>query len=48
MSQPQTLPQLFLEHCAQFGRDRIAMREKDRGIWKSYAWQDYLDRAAGG
>lgn len=45
MGQPQTLPQLFVEHCARFGRDRIAMREKNRGIWKSYTWQDYLDRA---
>ncbi|HLQ85218.1 MAG TPA: hypothetical protein VK110_03620, partial [Salinisphaeraceae bacterium] len=24
------------------GRD-IAMRERDRGIWQEYSWQDFLD-----
>lgn len=41
MSDPQTLPQLFLTHCRKYGDQRIAMREKDRGIWKSYTWGHY-------
>jgi len=39
-----TLPKLFLKKTAERG-DRIAMREKDFGIWQSYSWSDYRDRA---
>ena len=35
-----TLPKLFLKKSAERG-DRIAMREKDFGIWQSYSWSDY-------
>ena len=35
-----TLPKLFLKKTAERG-DRIAMREKDFGIWQSYSWNDY-------
>ena len=35
-----TLPKLFLKKSAEWG-DRIAMREKDFGIWQSYSWNDY-------
>jgi long-chain acyl-CoA synthetase len=44
MSELQTLPQFFLQNCKQYRGNRTAMREKDRGIWKSYSWQDYYDR----
>ncbi len=39
-----TLPKLFLKKSAERG-DRIAMREKDFGIWQSYSWNDYRARA---
>jgi long-chain acyl-CoA synthetase len=39
-----TLPKLFLKKTAERG-DRIAMREKDFGIWQSYSWNDYRERA---
>ena len=39
-----TLPKLFLKKSAERG-DRIAMREKDFGIWQSYSWNDYRERA---
>ncbi|MEL7185271.1 MAG: AMP-binding protein [Pseudomonadota bacterium] len=39
-----TLPALFLAKCAERG-DRIAMREKDFGIWQSYSWHDYREYA---
>ncbi len=35
-----TLPRLFLKKSLQRG-DKIAMREKDFGIWQSYTWNDY-------
>ena len=39
-----TLPKLFLKKSAERG-ERIAMREKDFGIWQSYSWTDYRERA---
>ena len=51
MSKPQvvidgcvTFAQLFLKKSAERG-DNIAMREKDFGIWQSYTWNDYRERA---
>jgi long-chain acyl-CoA synthetase len=38
---PDTLPQLLRHHYEKFGTSRIAIREKDRGIWKPYTWADY-------
>ena len=35
-----TLPKLFLRNSVARG-ERIAMREKDFGIWQSYTWNDY-------
>jgi long-chain acyl-CoA synthetase len=39
-----TLPKLFLKRSIERG-ERIAMREKDFGIWQSYSWNDYRERA---
>lgn len=39
-----TSPKLFLKKCAARG-DRVAMREKDLGLWQSYSWRDFHDRA---
>lgn len=38
---PDTLPQLLRYHYQRFGNSKIAMREKDRGIWKPYTWSEY-------
>jgi len=35
-----TVPSLFW-HRVQTKADKVAMREKDRGIWKAYTWADY-------
>ncbi len=35
---------LFLKKSAERG-DKVAMREKDFGIWQSYSWNDYRDHA---
>lgn len=42
-SQAQTFPQLLLERAAQYGHGRIALREKEFGIWQEVTWADYLD-----
>ena len=39
-----TMPTLFRKKAQQRG-DKVAMREKEFGIWKSYSWLDYLQRA---
>ena len=44
MQEMQTLPQLFLQKSKVYGGDQTAMREKNRGIWKSYSWKDYEEK----
>ena len=39
-----TFPKLVRENAERFGR-RVAIREKDYGIWQSYTWRDYFDQA---
>lgn len=36
-----TLPKLLLHHYRRFGDSKIALREKDRGVWIKYTWADY-------
>ncbi|MGE5264031.1 MAG: AMP-binding protein [Acidobacteriota bacterium] len=38
-----TLPKAFVRAVAKYG-DRVAMREKEFGIWRPISWNDYLDR----
>ncbi|MEW6351680.1 MAG: AMP-binding protein [Thermodesulfobacteriota bacterium] len=38
-----TLPKLFLRQCRRFGDDRVAMREKEFGIWRPITWANYLE-----
>jgi len=35
-----TLPKILRENANRYGQ-RVAMREKDRGIWKEFTWEDY-------
>lgn len=37
-----TIPKLFRKRVKQWS-DRVAMREKDFGIWNSFTWKDYND-----
>jgi long-chain acyl-CoA synthetase len=41
---PLTFPHILLENARKFPAGKIAMREKDYGIWQSYSWQDYLEQ----
>lgn len=38
-----TIPKLFLSQCKRYGNSKVAMREKEFGIWLPYTWQDYYD-----
>jgi long-chain acyl-CoA synthetase len=39
-----TLPKLFLSMCKRYGHKKVAMREKEYGIWRPITWAEYLDR----
>ena len=39
-----TIVKLLAARCSELG-DRVAHREKDMGIWKSYSWSDYWKHA---
>jgi len=38
-----TIPKLFFEQAKKYGRDRVAMREKEFGIWCPVTWHDYFE-----
>lgn len=38
-----TLPQILLDNAKKYGKDKIAIREKDLGIWQSHSWHDYYE-----
>jgi long-chain acyl-CoA synthetase len=43
MPDPTTLPRLLRRNARELG-DRPAIREKDRGIWQTWSWRQYLDQ----
>lgn len=38
-----TIPKLFWKKAQEFGADRVAMREKEFGVWRPITWSQYLD-----
>ncbi len=40
MNNPQTLPQYFLKQVQMHGANRVALRQKEFGIWREFTWQD--------
>jgi long-chain acyl-CoA synthetase len=38
-----TIPKLFLRQCKKYGKSKVAMREKEFGIWIPFTWQDYYE-----
>ncbi len=44
MSTAETLPQFFLERVRQSGDQKIAMRQKEYGIWREYTWQESYEQ----
>lgn len=39
-----TLPKLLVRQCRRYGDAKVAMREKEYGIWLPVTWKDYLDK----
>ena len=39
-----TFPKLLIERARKYGSRKIALREKDLGIWQSFTWEDYLEK----
>ena len=39
-----TLPKLLVEQARRLGARKVALREKEFGIWQSFTWADYLRR----
>jgi long-chain acyl-CoA synthetase len=39
----ETLPQLLLGQARRWGDRRVAIREKEFGIWQAYTWRQYAD-----
>ncbi|MBU2547327.1 MAG: AMP-binding protein [Proteobacteria bacterium] len=39
----KTLPALLLRNKDKYGPGKVAMREKEFGIWQDYTWQDYYE-----
>jgi len=44
MDAADTLPKSLIAARRQFGDHRIAMRQKDKGIWRAYTWQQSCDQ----
>ena len=40
-STPQTFPQLLLARASQYGERKVALREKEFGIWQATTWAQY-------
>jgi len=38
-----TIPKLFVRQCKRYKKDKVAMREKEFGVWRPFTWQDYYE-----
>ncbi len=43
ISKDLTIPKLFLQKSKSYGKDKVAMREKEYGIWSPITWSEYFD-----
>jgi long-chain acyl-CoA synthetase len=39
-----TIPKLFVQRARQYGSQKVAMREKQFGIWRPITWQEYYQQ----
>jgi long-chain acyl-CoA synthetase len=39
-----TFPKLLIEKAKKYGARKIALREKDLGIWQSFTWEEYREK----
>ncbi len=42
-AQADTFPKLLLRNAERFGERKVAMREKEFGIWQEFNWKEYHD-----
>lgn len=40
----ETFTQHFLHKVNQYGADKVALRQKELGIWREYSWQDSFEQ----
>ena len=38
-----TLPRLLRSNATKYGAGKVALREKEFGVWQPYSWQDYYE-----
>ena len=43
ISNSDTLPKLLVRNAQKFAYSKVALREKEFGLWQSFTWQDYID-----
>src|SRR4030042_520977 len=43
LAQHDTFPKLLVRNAERFGDRKIAMREKEFGIWQEFTWKEYHD-----
>jgi long-chain acyl-CoA synthetase len=43
ISKDLTIPKLFFSQAKKYGKERVAMREKEYGIWRPITWNDYFE-----
>ena len=39
-----TLPKLLLRTARKYGGRKVAMREKEFGLWRPFTWKEYLEQ----
>lgn len=44
MSKPETLPQYFLERVKNFPPTKVAVRQKELGIWREFSWPESYEQ----
>ncbi len=44
MGDMDTLPKSLRATAARYGSSRTAMRQKDRGIWRSFTWEESFEQ----
>ena len=41
--EPHTLPALLRRNALQYGDKKVALREKEFGIWQAITWRQYYE-----
>ena len=44
MENPQTIPQYFMQRVTQYGDRKVALRQKELGIWQEFTWQESYEQ----